>query len=126
MNITKQPTKEDTLENLTLKLREFVNERDWEQFHTPKNLAIALVVEASELVEKFQWLTDAQSESLGKDDLAEIEEEIGDVVIYITRLADKLGIDPIHAARKKMEKNSQKYPVELVKGKALKYTEYES
>ena len=112
------------MENLVKELREFAKERDWEQFHSPKNLAMALVVEAAEIVEHFQWLTQEQSKSLPPDKLEEIKEEIADVMIFLTNLADKLGIDPIEVAREKIEKNKQNYPADKVRGKALKYTEY--
>jgi dCTP diphosphatase len=105
-------------------IRVFIEERDWEQFHSPKNLAMALSVEASEIVEHFQWLTEEQSQNLPSEKLAEIREEIGDVMIYLTELADKLGIDPVEAAKAKVEINGHKYPADLVKGKASKYTEY--
>jgi dCTP diphosphatase len=112
------------LEDLRTEIREFVAERDWEQFHSPKNLAMALSVEASEIVEHFQWLTEEQSRNLPPEKLAEIREEIGDVMIYLAELAVALGVEPIEAARSKLEINKQKYPVDLVKGKASKYTEY--
>jgi dCTP diphosphatase len=112
------------MENLVKELREFAKERDWEQFHSPKNLAMALVVEAAEIVEHFQWLTQEQSRSLPPDKLEEIKEEIADVMIFLTNLADKLGIDPIEVAREKIEKNKRNYPADKVRGKALKYTEY--
>src|SRR5215212_5630962 len=102
----------------------FIQERDWEQFHSPKNLAMALSVEVAEIVEHFQWLTEEQSQNLPAEKLAEIREEIGDVMIYLTELADKLGIDPVEAAKAKVAINGQKYPAELVKGNASKYTEY--
>jgi dCTP diphosphatase len=102
----------------------FIEERDWEQFHSPKNLAMALSVEVAEIVEHFQWLTEEQSKNLPPEKLAEVREEIGDVMIYLTELADKLGIDLVDAAKAKVTINGQKYPVELVKGKASKYTEY--
>ena len=102
----------------------FIRERDWEQFHSPKNLAMALSVEASEIVEHFQWLTEEQSRNLPPEKLAEVREEIGDVVIYLTELADKLGFDPVEAAKAKVEINTEKYPADLVKGKTSKYTEY--
>ena len=104
-------------------LRDFAKDRDWDQFHSPKNLAMALVVEAGEIVEHFQWLTEQESKNLSAKKLGEIREEIGDTLIYLARLADKLGIDPLEAARDKVEKNAQKYPVEKSKGKANKYTE---
>ena len=103
----------------------FIEERDWEQFHSPKNLAMALSVEASEIVEHFQWLTEEQSQNLPPEKLAEVREEIGDVMIYLVELGDKPGIDPVEAAKAKVEVNSKKYPATLVKGKAAKYTEYQ-
>jgi dCTP diphosphatase len=112
------------LENLRSAISAFIQERDWEQFHSPKNLAMALSVEVAEIVEHFQWLTEVQSQNLPPEKLAEVREEIGDVLIYLTELADKLGIDPVEAARAKVAINGQKYPAELVKGKAFKYTEY--
>src|SRR5215207_3959404 len=113
-----------SLEDLRTAIREFIAERKWEQFHSPKNLAMALSVEASEIVEHFQWLTEEQSRNLPSEKLAEIREEIGDVMIYLAELAGALGVDPVEAARSKLEINKQKYPVGLVKGKASKYTEY--
>lgn len=113
------------MEELIQKLRKFAEERDWDQFHSPKNLVMALSVEVSEIVEHFQWLTEEQSQELSADKLSELKEEIGDVLIYLIRLADKLGIDPVEAAGEKIEKNGKKYPVEKVRGKSLKYTEYE-
>ncbi len=114
-----------TLHELRTKLREFVDERDWEKFHTPKNLAMALAGEAAEIMEIFQWLTPEESERLAEDKMAEIRDEIGDVLIYLVRLADKLGIDPMEAANQKMEKNRKKYPADLVRGRADKYTAYQ-
>ena len=105
-------------------LERFVAERDWEQFHSPKNLAMALSVEVAEIVEHFQWLTEEQSYDLTPAKLAEIRQEIGDVMIYLAELADKFGIDPVEVARAKVEINKEKYPAALVKGKADKYTEY--
>jgi len=112
------------MENLVKELREFAKERDWEQFHSPKNLAMALVVEAAEIVEHFQWLTQEQSKSLPPDKLEEIKEEIADVMIFLINLADKLGIDLLEAAKEKIQKNKKNYPAAKVRGKALKYTEY--
>ena len=112
------------LEDLRSAIGAFIRERYWEQFHSPKNLAMALSVEVSEIVEHFQWLTEEQSRNLPPKKLAEIREEIGDVMIYLTELADKLGIDPVEAAKTKVAINGQKYPAELAKGKASKYTEY--
>ena len=112
------------MEDLRNAISAFIRERDWEQFHSPKNLAMALSVEVAEVVEHFQWLTEEDSKNLPPEKLAEVREEIGDVMIYLTELADKLGIDPVEAAKAKVTINWQKYPVELVKGKASKYTEY--
>ena len=114
------------MRELIRKLREFAKERDWEQFHSPKNLAMALSVEIAEIVEIFQWLTQEQSRNLDPEKLEAVKEEIADVMIFLTNLSDKLGIDPIEAAKKKIQKNEENYPVEKVKGKALKYSEYES
>ncbi len=112
------------MDELIQKIRKFREERDWDQYHSPKNLAMALMVEAGELAEQFQWLTQEQSSTLPPDKLAEVKEEIGDVLIYLANLCDKLGIDPMQAALDKLEKNRKKYPAPLVKGKSLKYNEY--
>jgi len=112
------------MEDLIIKLREFAEERDWNQFHSPKNLAMALSVEVAEIVEHFQWLTEEQSCKISSEMLVRIKDEIGDVLIYLIRLADKLGIDPIKAAAEKIEKNKSKYPANLVRGKSKKYSEY--
>ncbi len=111
----------DRIENLRSQLAHFANERDWDQFHNPKNLAMALIAEAGELVEHFQWLTPQQAENLAAETKSEIELEIADVLLYLLRLADKLDIDPITAAEKKMKLNAEKYPVEKSKGNAKKY-----
>jgi len=111
------------VQELIDKLRQFTKERDWEQYHSPKNLAMALSVEVAELVEHFQWLTQAQSRELSLDKLDKIKDEIGDVLIYTVNLSDKLGIDPIKAAHEKIEKNRLNYPVDRAKGNAGKYTE---
>ena len=99
------------LQSLTQALRDFAQARDWEQFHSPKNLASALSVEAAELLEHFQWLTEAQSRDLPADKRAEIGTEIADVFLYLLQLADKLDIDVIEAAKSKMLVNASKYPV---------------
>jgi dCTP diphosphatase len=112
------------IKDLRDEIKAFIKERDWEQFHSPKNLAMALSVEVSEIVEHFQWLTEKQSQNLPSEKLSEVREEIGDVMIYLAELAEKLGIDPVEAARAKLEINNKKYPATLVKGKASKYTEY--
>lgn len=99
------------LQALTQALRDFAQARDWEQFHSPKNLAAALSVEAAELLEHFQWLTEAQSRALPAEQRAQIGTEIADVLLYLLQLADKLGIDPVEAAKHKMLANAVKYPV---------------
>ena len=116
--------KETVLDKLIDKIRAFNKERDWEQFHSPKNLAMALNVEVAEIAEHFQWLTQEESRSLPPDKLAEVKEEIGDVMIFLLNLSDKLEIDALKAASEKLEKNKVKYPVEKSKGNAQKYTEY--
>ena len=117
-------TQEQSLHILRDRLQAFALERDWDQFHSPKNLAMALVAEAGELVEHFQWLTEEQSRRVEGDKLAKVEEELADVLIYLVRLADKLNVDLFAAAHKKIERNAQKYPADKVKGSAKKYTEY--
>jgi NTP pyrophosphatase (non-canonical NTP hydrolase) len=102
------------------KLRAFAEARDWNQFHSPKNLSMALMVEAAELMEHFQWLTEKQSAELSADDLHAAGEELADILLYLVRLADRLGIDLRDAALKKMDKNALKYPAELVRGSAKK------
>ena len=111
----------DRLQALQGQLHAFVAERDWDQFHTPKNLAMALVVEAGELLEHFQWLTPEQSQSLPAATHTEVELEIADVLLFLLRLCEKLGIDPLAAAEKKLALNREKYPVEKAKGRATKY-----
>lgn len=112
------------MNELIKKIQAFRNERDWDQYHSPKNLSMALMVEAAEPAEHFQWLTQEQSSNLSEEKLAAIKDEIGDVVIYLANLSDKLGIDPLEAGHEKLEKNKKKYPAELVKGKADKYSDY--
>ena len=112
------------MKDLFKQVQKFRQDRDWDRYHSPKNLAIALLVEAGELAEHFQWLTEEQSLRLAPDKLAEVREEIGDVLIYLTNICDKLDIDPIKAAKDKLKKNEEKYPVSKVRSKAKKYTEY--
>lgn len=112
-----------SLEQIKERLRTFTTARDWDQFHSPKNLAMAMIVEAAELVEHFQWLTEDQSQTLPPDKLAEVEQEIADIQIYLIRLADKLDIDMEQAVNAKMELNEKKYPAEKVRGRAVKYNE---
>ena len=98
------------LNELKFRLREFAESRDWDQFHSPKNLSMALSAEVAEIVEHFQWLTEEQSKTLPKDKLAEVETELADTLIYLIRLADKLDIDLLKAAQNKIDINEQKYP----------------
>ena len=107
---------------LRQRLRDFAAARDWDKFHSPKNLASALSVEVAELLEPFQWLTEEQSRTLTELQRKAVREEIGDVLIYLVRLADKLDIDPIDAAADKLLQNELKYPADKVRGSARKYT----
>ena len=111
------------LESLRDQLRTFASDRDWDQFHSPKNLAAALAVEAAELLEHFQWLTEAQSQQLPPETLNEVSNEVADVLLYLIRISDKLGIDLIAAANAKILLNAEKYPVEKARGSSRKYTE---
>jgi NTP pyrophosphatase (non-canonical NTP hydrolase) len=108
----------NTLADLTLALRRFAAERDWEQFHSPKNLTMALSVEVAELMEHFQWLTQEQSGSLPPERLVAVREEVADVLIYLVRLADRLDIDLLAAAEEKIERNAEKYPAAASRGRA--------
>ena len=118
------PSQSDTsLSDLSLALRHFAAERDWDQFHAPKNLAIALSVEASELLEHFQWMRDEDSGNLAPDVRARVGEELADILLYLVRLADKLGIDLVDAARAKLASNALKYPVDKARGTSKKYTD---
>ena len=110
------------LSELRIKLKEFASERDWDQFHSPKNLSMAWSVEVAELVEHFQSLTEEQSNALDADALTEVAEEIADIQIYLTRLSDKLGIDIGDAVTRKLAINAEKYPVAKARGSALKST----
>ncbi|MFO7603299.1 MAG: nucleotide pyrophosphohydrolase [Gammaproteobacteria bacterium] len=106
-------------------MRTFADERDWDQFHAPKNLCMALMVEAAELAEHFQWLSEQQSLELSGDKLQEVAYELADVFIYCIRLADKLGVDLPSVVDEKIALNEKKYPADQVRGSAKKYTEYE-
>ena len=114
---------EQSLTKLATWLQQFSAERDWDQFHTPKNLVMALSVEVAELVEIFQWLTAEESAALTMEQRRQASEEIGDVLIYLTRLADRLGIDPLAAAYVKLENNADRYPLDKARGIAKKYSE---
>ncbi len=111
------------LDELRDALRAFTTARDWDQFHSPKNLAMALSVESAELLEVFQWVTEADSHNLAPVAKAAASEEIADVLLYLILLSDALGIDPVAAAERKMAANAKKYPVEKARGTSKKYTE---
>jgi len=115
----------DRLTELRDRLRAFVQERDWDQFHSPKNLAMAMIVEAAELVEHFQWLTEAESKDISPEKLEQVSHELADTFVYLLRMSDVLGIDLIDAANAKITLNAQKYPADKVRGSNAKYTEYE-
>jgi NTP pyrophosphatase (non-canonical NTP hydrolase) len=112
-----------TLQSLTQALRRFAAERDWDQFHSPKNLAAALTVEAAELLEHFQWLTEEQSRNLTAEKRAAVGQEIADVLLYLLQIADKLQVDVIAAATEKLALNAVKYPISKAHGSSLKYNE---
>jgi dCTP diphosphatase len=111
------------LDGLREQMRNFAQARDWDQFHSPKNLAMALTIEAAELMEIFQWLTEEQSRHLEPKALAAATEEIADVLLYLVRIADQLGVDPVAAAQGKLVENERKYPVDKARGNARKYDE---
>ncbi|MCW7538447.1 nucleotide pyrophosphohydrolase [Aquabacterium sp. A7-Y] len=113
----------DSLARLTARLRDFAAARDWQPFHSPKNLAMALAGETGELIAEFQWLTEAESHAPDAARRQRIEDEAADVMIYLLRLADGLGIDLIAAANAKMDRNETRYPVERSRGSAKKYDE---
>ena len=113
----------DSLVILRDTVRAFAAERDWDQFHSPKNLAMALSVEAAELLEHFQWLTEEASKNLSDSKRAEVKLELADVLIYLVRLADKLDVDLFAAAKEKISLNAAKYPIDKAKGSMKKYTE---
>lgn len=115
----------DSLSELSEQLAEFARVRDWEQFHSPKNLSMALIAEAAELVEHFQWLSEEESSSLPSQKLEEVRMELADIQIYLIRIAERLGVDLVAAAQQKMAINEQRYPVERVKGSARRASEYE-
>jgi NTP pyrophosphatase (non-canonical NTP hydrolase) len=110
----------DDIESLRRRLRAFADARDWDQFHSPKNLAMALIVEAGELVEHFQWLTESASATLPEEKRAEVALELADVLLYLVMLADKLGVDLADAARRKIDLNERRYPADQVRGSAEK------
>lgn len=113
----------DSLDILKTQLRQFASERNWAQFHAPKNLAMALAVEAAELLEPFQWLTEAQSRSLDAETQVKVEQELADVLLYLIQLADQLNVPLVEAAQRKLELNARKYPAALAFGSARKLDE---
>ncbi|QJY35194.1 nucleotide pyrophosphohydrolase [Vibrio europaeus] len=115
--------KNNELECLKRKLAEFAVKRDWDKFHSPKNLSMAIAGEAGELVEVFQWLSEEESKTLTSKQVAQAKEEIADVFLYLLRISDKLDIDLVEAANKKIEINAAKYPVERCYGVSKKYNE---
>jgi len=114
----------DSLNDLRARIDAFVEERDWAQFHTPKNLAMAMIVEAAELVEQFQWDTPQESQQLTPEKREAVSHELADTFVYLLRISEVLKIDLIEAANAKIELNAKKYPVEKAKGSNAKYTEY--
>jgi NTP pyrophosphatase (non-canonical NTP hydrolase) len=115
----------DSLEQLRERLAQFAAARDWDQFHSPKNLSMALIAEAAELIEHFQWLTQEQSRKLPADKLAEVAQELADIQIYLIRIADKLGVDLVAAANDKITRNEQRYPADRARGSSARAKAYE-
>lgn len=115
----------DSLDELNRRLVAFARARDWEQFHSPKNLAMALIAECAELVEHFQWLTEEQSYALPPDKMDAVALEMADILIYLLRCAQRLDIDLLAAAQRKIALNEARYPVERVRGDARRASEYE-
>ena len=113
----------DSLRDLAGQLDGFAKDRDWQQFHSPKNLASALVVEAGELLEHFQWMTEEQSRDMAPQKRDAVAAEMADVLLYLIQLANALGIDPIAAAHAKLKLNALKYPVDRARGNSRKYDE---
>jgi len=113
----------DSLHDLAKQLDQFAKDRDWGQFHSPKNLASALIVEAGELLEHFQWLTEEQSRALSPEKRDAVGAEVADVLLYLIQLAGSLGIDPVAAAQAKLKLNELKYPISLARGNSTKSNE---
>ena len=124
MSSAKRGEGEDILAALRQTLRQFAAERDWDQFHSPKNLAIALSVEAAELLEHFQWVAETDSAVMPPERREQVRHEMADVLLYLIRLADKMNIDLAAAAAEKIQLNAGKYPVDKARGNAKKYTEF--
>lgn len=114
----------NVIDEFASRLAQFAADRDWEQFHSPKNISMALSVEVAEIVEHFQWLTEQQSRELDKNKKGEVSEELADAFIYLVRLADQLDIDLLAAADQKFRINEAKYPADRVRGSSKKYTQY--
>jgi NTP pyrophosphatase (non-canonical NTP hydrolase) len=114
----------DRLEQLLTELRRFEHERDWAQYHSPKNLVMSLTSEVGELVEHFRWLTEEQSDRLAPEVMEQVRHEVGDVVICLLQVCERLGLDPVTAAEEKLKLVEQKYPAHKVRGQALKYSDY--
>lgn len=114
----------DSLQQLRARINHFVAERDWAQFHTPKNLAMAMIVEAAELVEQFQWDTPEESEKLSAEKREAVSHELADTFVYLLRIAEVLKIDLIEAANQKIDLNAKKYPVDKARGSNARYTAY--
>lgn len=119
------PGSVDDLAALQRRLAEFAADRDWDQFHAPKNLAMALIAECAELVEHFQWLNEEQSAMLSAEKKAAVRLELADILIYLLRISDKLDIDLLAAAREKIAINEERYPADKVRGDARRASEYE-
>lgn len=114
----------DSLNDLAAELEQFANDREWKQFHAPKNLACALSVEAGELLELFQWMPDHESRALSDEKLAAVSHEVADILLYLIQLSASLGIDPIAAAQAKLHLNAQRYPIANARGNSKKYDEF--
>lgn len=112
-----------SLQQLALRLQDFAQQRDWGQFHSPKNLASALIVEAGELLEHFQWLTEEQSRNLPADEKQAVAHEMADVLLYLVQMATALDVDLIEAANAKVEINGKKYPIDQARGNSRKYSD---
>ena len=113
----------DPLDELRIALRKFAADRDWDQFHSPKSLAVGVSIEAAELLEQFHWLTDTESRQLSAKQLQAVREEMADVLLYLVRLSDKLDVDLLEAAAEKIESNASKYPIDKARGSSKKYTD---
>ncbi len=112
------------VKNITEKIKKFRDDRDWMQFHDPKNMAVSIILEASELLEHFQWKTIEEVEKYARQNQDEIRDEIADIALYLFEMADNLGINLIDAMENKLAKNEKKYPVEKARGKHTKYTKF--